>query len=94
MSSPRPCPDCGERPPRRKRGLLCAACYHRRRRGTTLLPDREPTEGELEQMIAEQMRCLPSWWSEDVRDQARDCDDTYRRVAGALRYLITRKRVA
>lgn len=24
--------------------------------------DREPTEEELEQIIAEQMQCLPAWW--------------------------------
>ena len=90
--SPRTCADCGDRPPRRTAGRLCDRCYHRRRRGTVLLADPEPTEAELDAMIAEQMRCLPAWWEEDMRKQAReDGDDLGRRVAGAARLLTARR---
>lgn len=27
--------------------------------------DREPTEAEVEAMVAEQMQCLPDWWWEE-----------------------------
>jgi hypothetical protein len=29
----------------------------------------EPTEEELERIIAEQMQCLPPWWDAEVRRQ-------------------------
>ena len=30
---------------------------------------REPTDADLDAMIAEQLRCLPSWWARDVAYQ-------------------------
>lgn len=32
-------------------------------------PDREPTEQELETLIAKQMACLPGWWGKDVQTE-------------------------
>ena len=51
---------------------LCSACYDRpavrelypSRRSRTSGFEREPTEAELDALIAEQMRCLPAWWGE------------------------------
>lgn len=39
--------------------------------------DDEPTQEELERIIAEQLRCLPAWWSEDcgMVDDVADDDD-------------------
>lgn len=41
--------------------------------------DTEPTEEELERLIAQQMRCLPRWWAAHVLDQARRAADQPRR---------------
>lgn len=32
---------------------------------------REPTEAELDALIAEQMKCLPPWWEEETRRMER-----------------------
>jgi len=52
---------------------LCVGCFADRairekyptKHGTTKYG--EPTEAELNQMIAEQMRCLPPWWHESQK---------------------------
>lgn len=60
------CRNCGAKQSCRPRGL-CHTCYYApgvrekfpRHRND---PNAEPTEAELEAMIAEEMRNLPSWW--------------------------------
>lgn len=59
------CPACGETRVVKARGH-CTRCYQRLRLAGDRGPPHEPTEAELNQMIAEQMKCLPSWWHHDA----------------------------
>ena len=62
------CRHCHKRPAWRPRGL-CWSCH----RNTAIralypieskyAPKREPTEAELDLLIAERMRNLPKWWN-------------------------------
>lgn len=67
MKEKAPCRHCGNVRSLRPRGL-CVRCYfnpavrekHQKR---LAMNGPEPqTVEEVEQMIAEQMKCLPSWW--------------------------------
>lgn len=50
---------------------------------------REWTEAELDAMIAEQRRCLPSWWEHDVRMMQIEDATLEHLSAGACRELAT-----
>lgn len=65
------CLHCERRKPARGKRGLCFACYVEPA-VRALYPRRakydvEPTEAELDAMIAEQMKCLPSWWHDESR---------------------------
>lgn len=72
------CRHCQIRKSSRPRGL-CRSCYENpaiRGQYSSLskcAPRGEPTEAELEQMIAEQRRCLPEWWGEEA-EEGLNCD--------------------
>lgn len=73
------CRHCGERKVNRPRGL-CWGCYYtpgvKEKYPVTCktAPRGEPTEAELEAMIAEQMANLPPWWDAE-RCKAREGRD-------------------
>ena len=66
------CHWCGSRDVTRQAKNYCSReCYikdtaYRKMRGL-IVPSDEATEEELNQVIAEQMQCLPSWWELDTR---------------------------
>lgn len=68
-----PCRHCGKATSRynRRRGL-CNRCYQIPSIRTQYTPDKprphEPTEAELDVMIAEQMANLPPWWHDECAD--------------------------
>lgn len=60
------CAHCGSLRPHHGRGL-CSVCYQKkevRQKYPTTLEYREPTDDELEAMIAKQRENLPPWWNE------------------------------
>ena len=69
-SPPKPaapkCLACGRRAPDRNRHGnvhshgMCRTCARAKKEAEI---EHEPTEAELDAMIAEQMKCLPSWWA-------------------------------
>lgn len=66
------CPGCKRVRPIKSKGH-CSACYQAKfYRTAKQAVQYEPTEEELEAMIAEQMKCLPSWWP---KNGERDTDD-------------------
>lgn len=65
------CVHCGLRRGQPRRRGLCERCYGDKdvrrlyRRADGRYDQCEPTEAELERMIAEQMANLPAWWPKD-----------------------------
>lgn len=63
------CQSCGRRIP--ELHTKCASCRAKRtaaiKAGIAARRDREPTEAELDAMIAEQRQRLPAWWKEPGR---------------------------
>lgn len=62
------CKHCGKVNQIRHHGL-CTTCYKKREvreafGASSWAP--EPTMQELDEMIAEQSKCLPSWWRSEV----------------------------
>jgi hypothetical protein len=74
-----PCLHCGLRTGTRPRGL-CPKCYdigsvrERYPSASNYAPRPEPTEAEIEAMVAEQMACLPPWWDRETRKLAERKD--------------------
>jgi hypothetical protein len=67
------CRHCNRRKVHRPRGL-CIVCYYTPEilalypSTSKFAPGKpEPTEAELDAMIATQMQCLPDWWGEESR---------------------------
>lgn len=68
------CRHCGRRKPMTgyRRGL-CYLCFNDRSirgqypTGSGRTHHGEPTEAELDALIAEQMKCLPPWWHDSQR---------------------------
>lgn len=64
------CRHCQRRFSCKPRGL-CSTCFAdmsiREQHAPLKERPREPTEAELETMIAEQMACLPAWWDKEAR---------------------------
>lgn len=70
----RPCRHCSRRHAGRPRGL-CSQCYYapgvRDMYPVTskFAPSFEPTEAEVERVVAEQYANLPDWWDKESRRQ-------------------------
>lgn len=60
-----PCEKCGKP----CRGFLCLGCFNKN--GVNA----DPTEEELEAIIAEQMKCLPDWWDEGYGGTEAEVND-------------------
>lgn len=69
FASGRRCRHCGQKRICRPR-RLCHSCYavvaiRDQYPAAPKKNDREPTMAELEQTIAEQLKCLPAWWTKE-----------------------------
>ena len=68
----RPCQHCRTVRLIRSRGL-CWPCYETPEISRLYPPPSiEPTEEELDAMIAEQMKCRPAWWDRETRAVRRE----------------------
>lgn len=63
------CRHCKRNKAQKDRRNLCCTCFRNptilRRYPISEIP--EPTQDEIDEMVAEQMKCLPRWWHEEKR---------------------------
>jgi hypothetical protein len=69
------CQHCEKATGQTRRGL-CRTCYavpaiRRLYRTAIVVPTHEPTEAELDELIAQQRKCLPKWWNREIREGFR-----------------------
>ena len=77
------CVHCAKPSRALKRCLLCVTCYGKRevRKMYVEFVERdlnEPTWEQLEQIIAEQMQCLPDWWWGEFARVERELEEMKR----------------